>query len=117
MPPKNYFQETRIFLPNLRHPKQSPEEDDKFLEPADMLKFRELLCVPNLDMSEFKRIMAMSPLNYTEKDVQNDFNFAQHHPFSAESIGDVFLLVYHVFAVIVMLNMLIALMTTVFARG
>ena len=82
-----------------------------------MLKFRELLCVPNLNYSEFARIMAMPPLYYNVTDVKNDFNFAPHRPFSAEWIGTMFLSVYHVFAVIVMLNLLIALMTTVFNKG
>ena len=82
-----------------------------------MLRFREQLCAPNLTRKRFELIMAQSPLNYSVDDVNNDFNFAPHEPYSAEWIGTLFLSIYHVFAIIVMLNLLIALMTTVFKRG
>ena len=66
---------------------------------------------------QFEGVMALPPLYYTIEDVGNDFNFAPHRPFSAESIGTIFLSIYHVFAIIVMLNLLIALMTTIFRKG
>ena len=34
------IQNTAIFLPNLRYPKKSAEEEDRFLEPVDMRRFR-----------------------------------------------------------------------------
>ena len=82
-----------------------------------MLRFRERLCVPDLTRKQFEEIMALPPLNYSVDDVNNDFNFAPNEPYSAQWIGTLFLGVYHVFAIIVMLNLLIALMTTVFKRG
>ena len=45
------IQTTQIFLPNLRLPKKNESEADVFLDPADMLKFREMLCVPDLNRS------------------------------------------------------------------
>merc|ERR1739838_1215327 len=110
------IQTTAIFLPNLRYPKETADSVDEFLEPDKMLKYREKLCAPNMSRNKSAFIAIMAELGYSAEDVEKDFNFAPHIPFSAEWIGTIFLSIYHVFAVIVMLNMLIALMTTVFNR-
>ena len=68
-------------------------------------------------MTKQRFIEVMALLNYTDEDVENDFNFAPHPPFFAAWIGSILLNIYHVFAIIVMLNLLIALMTNVFKRG
>ena len=76
-----------------------------------------MLCVADITKDQFRYVMSLPPLNYSNEDIGNDFNFAPHPPFYAAWIGSIMLNIYHVFAIIVMLNLLIALMTNVFKRG
>ena len=105
----------KIFLPNLRKPKENADDHDEYLDPDDMLKLRERLCQPGLDNDTFFEIM--KEYNYTKEDIGKDFNFAPNEPLSPSWIGELFLGLYHVFAVVVMLNLLIALMSNGFERG
>ena len=108
---------SEIFLPNLRKPKKTAQDRDEYLDQEEMLKFRALLCQPGLSKESFHEIMAMEPLNYTAEDITNDFNFAPNKPLSPPWIGGLFLGLYHVFAIIVMLNLLVALMSNGFEKG
>ena len=105
----------KIFLPNLRWPKKNRADQDEFFEPEDMLKLREKLCQQGLTQRSFYEIM--KEYNYTEKDVANDFNFAPNEPLTPSWVGELYLGLYHIFAVVVMLNLLIALMSNGFERG
>ena len=113
---KGEVDDLEIFLPNLRKPKKQSSDPDEFLDPENMHRFREMLCKPDLDKADFLKIMAMDPLNYEPEDVENDFNFAPNTPVTSW-MGELFLGLYNVFAVIVMLNLLIALMTNGFEKG
>ena len=105
----------KIFLPNLRWKKEEASHEDVYLDPEDMLKLREKLCKPDLNNETFYE--AMKEFNYTENDIKKDFNFAPNEPLSPSWIGELFFALYHVFAVVVMLNLLVALMSNGFERG
>ena len=113
---KGETDDLQIFLPNLRKAKKQSSDPDEFLDPENMLRFREMLCKADLDKADFLKIMAMDPLNYEPKDVENDFNFAPNTPLTPW-MGELFLGLFNVFAVIVMLNLLIALMSNGFEKG